>query len=236
MSQKRLSDALEAVARQMAEVGTHLWTRGWAEANAGNLSADVTELVRPDEVERERCVKLPGTIAQPELAGRCFFITATGARLRMLDVAGAREFEGRGVSQCAWCDGALYKDRHVVVVGGGDAALEEALHLAQPAHRHHHLRHPGGYDLHRQPRPGDRAGGEAQRRLQVTHLLQHGAKARTALSHHHLLDPTSDHVQIGGQHAHPQLEVHPGQRLAQLHASQVGQRPVGTDHRMTGEG
>lgn len=57
-------------------------------------------------------------------------IAATGASLRMLDVPGAREFEGRGVSQCAWCDGALYKEKHAVVVGAGDAALEEALHLA----------------------------------------------------------------------------------------------------------
>ncbi|MFT7576539.1 MAG: thioredoxin reductase (NADPH) [Alphaproteobacteria bacterium] len=58
-------------------------------------------------------------------------IAATGARLRMLDVPGAKELEGRGVSQCGWCDGPLYKDKHAVVVGGGDAALEEALHLAQ---------------------------------------------------------------------------------------------------------
>jgi rhamnulose-1-phosphate aldolase len=84
MSQKRLSDALEAVAHQMAEVGTYLWTRGWAERNAGNLSVDVTELVPSKEPDPARCVKVPGAIAQPELAGRCFFITATGARLREL--------------------------------------------------------------------------------------------------------------------------------------------------------
>ena len=63
--------------------------------------------------------------------GAAQVIAATGARLRMLDVPGARELTGRGVSQCAWCDGALYKGQDVVVVGGGDAALEEALHLAE---------------------------------------------------------------------------------------------------------
>jgi thioredoxin reductase (NADPH) len=58
-------------------------------------------------------------------------IVATGARLRTLDVPGEERLMGRGVSQCAWCDGALYRDADVVVAGGGDAALSEALHLAQ---------------------------------------------------------------------------------------------------------
>lgn len=57
-------------------------------------------------------------------------IAATGARLKQLDVPGAEALVGKGVSQCAWCDGALSRGRDVVVVGGGDAALEEALHLA----------------------------------------------------------------------------------------------------------
>ena len=58
-------------------------------------------------------------------------IAATGASLRMLDIPGARRLMGRGVSQCTWCDGPLFKDKRAVVVGGGDAAFEEALHLAE---------------------------------------------------------------------------------------------------------
>jgi len=90
MIQEQLSDALEAVAREIAEVGTHLWARGWAERNAGNLSVDVTELVSTEEPDPVRCVELPGAVAQPELAGRCFLITATGARLRELADRGSR--------------------------------------------------------------------------------------------------------------------------------------------------
>ncbi|MDX5359970.1 MAG: NAD(P)/FAD-dependent oxidoreductase [Alphaproteobacteria bacterium] len=57
-------------------------------------------------------------------------IAATGARLKALDVPGAEALEGKGVSQCAWCDGALNRGRDVVVLGAGDAALEAALYLA----------------------------------------------------------------------------------------------------------
>ena len=58
-------------------------------------------------------------------------IVATGASLRTLDAPGAERLAGRGVSQCAWCDGGLYRDAEVVVAGGGDAALSEAIHLAE---------------------------------------------------------------------------------------------------------
>jgi thioredoxin reductase (NADPH) len=58
-------------------------------------------------------------------------IVATGARLRRLDVPGETALTGRGVSQCDWCDGGFFRDQPVAVVGGGDAALQAALHLAK---------------------------------------------------------------------------------------------------------
>ncbi|MGI6587961.1 MAG: thioredoxin-disulfide reductase [Peptococcia bacterium] len=57
-------------------------------------------------------------------------VLATGSTPRELGVKGEKEFRGKGVSYCATCDGYFYKDRKVAVVGGGDAAVKEALYLA----------------------------------------------------------------------------------------------------------
>lgn len=58
-------------------------------------------------------------------------IVATGAQPMKLGVPGEKEFVGRGVSYCAVCDGAFYKNKVVVVVGGGNAAVEEAMYLTK---------------------------------------------------------------------------------------------------------
>ena len=64
-------------------------------------------------------------------------ILATGAVPRKLGIAGEAEFTGRGVSWCATCDGALYKEKVVCVIGGGDAAVEEAMFLTKFASKVH---------------------------------------------------------------------------------------------------
>lgn len=58
-------------------------------------------------------------------------IITTGASPNHLNVPGENEFVGKGVSYCATCDGWFFKDRRVVVVGGGDSAIEEALFLTR---------------------------------------------------------------------------------------------------------
>jgi thioredoxin reductase (NADPH) len=62
-------------------------------------------------------------------------ILATGAVPKRLNVPGEAEFTGRGVSWCATCDGALFRGKTVAVVGGGDAAVEEALFLTKFAEK-----------------------------------------------------------------------------------------------------
>jgi thioredoxin reductase (NADPH) len=57
-------------------------------------------------------------------------LIATGGTRRSLGISGEAELEGRGVSHCATCDGALYADQDVAVIGGGDTAFDEALYLA----------------------------------------------------------------------------------------------------------
>lgn len=58
-------------------------------------------------------------------------VLATGSEYRKLGIPGEMEFEANGVSYCAICDGPFFKDKKVIVVGGGDSALEEADYLTQ---------------------------------------------------------------------------------------------------------
>lgn len=62
-------------------------------------------------------------------------IIATGRVARRLGISNEEDFIGRGISNCALCDGALYKDKDVLVVGGGNSALEESIYLSKICHK-----------------------------------------------------------------------------------------------------
>jgi thioredoxin reductase (NADPH) len=76
------------------------------------------------------------SVGKEEVAARTV-ILATGAIPRKLGIPGEGKFAGRGVSWCATCDGPLYRDKVVAVIGGGDSATQEALYLAKIAKEVH---------------------------------------------------------------------------------------------------
>ncbi len=84
------------------------------------------------EIESVDLVSSPKIIMTKEAEFRAkSVIIATGAKPMKLGVKGEEEFIGRGVSYCAVCDGAFYKDKVVAVVGGGNSAVEEAIYLTK---------------------------------------------------------------------------------------------------------
>ncbi len=78
-----------------------------------------------EKVDADKKVYLSdGTVVEAKAV-----IVATGTKERLLNIPGEKENIGRGVSFCAVCDGAFFKDKDVVVIGGGNSALEESLYL-----------------------------------------------------------------------------------------------------------
>ncbi|MDX9833623.1 MAG: thioredoxin-disulfide reductase [Desulfobulbus sp.] len=86
------------------------------------------------------------TLENDETLTASTIILCTGARPRRLEVPGEYELSGRGVSYCATCDGPFYRNQEIVVVGGGNTAIQDALHLTKFAskvtviHRREELR------------------------------------------------------------------------------------------------
>jgi thioredoxin reductase (NADPH) len=101
------------------------------EEQARRLGVEVKngQVLRVDRNEEENALEV-GLAGGETMTARTV-IMATGSTYKKLNVPGEAEFTGRGVSYCATCDGAFYRDKVTAVVGGGDTALEEAAFLTR---------------------------------------------------------------------------------------------------------
>jgi thioredoxin reductase (NADPH) len=119
-------ELMEAMRKQAERVGTEM------------ISEDVTAV----DFAREPYVLHAGDARWEAQT----VIIATGASAKLLGLPAETKLMGRGVSTCATCDGFFFKDQNIMVVGGGDSAMEEALYLARlgrhvnVVHRRDHLR------------------------------------------------------------------------------------------------
>jgi len=99
------------------------------EEQCNNFNVEFMNFVQVDFVEKENKIfKLKTN--QGDFFAKTV-IVATGASPAELGIPGEREFKGRGVSYCATCDGPLFKDKDILVVGGGDSAVQEAIYLTK---------------------------------------------------------------------------------------------------------
>ncbi len=99
---------------------------------AKSFGCDILSNVRLTDVEFKGKTKSVIINNKDKYSGKAI-IWATGGRSRMLNIPGEKKFKGRGISYCATCDGDFFQDKEIIVVGGGNSALEEAVALTKYA-------------------------------------------------------------------------------------------------------
>lgn len=123
-----VSDVIENYPGFPSISGAGLMEKFEEHARGLGLEIRMTDVITIEGMGKEKIVKT----SEGDLATKTV-IVATGAKPRKLDISGEKEFTGKGVSYCATCDGPFFKGQRVLVVGGGDTAVKEAIYLARIA-------------------------------------------------------------------------------------------------------
>ncbi len=141
---------------------------------AQRMERQVRKLGLQIELDEVRCVKPKGERKLVEAeSGKQYLakavIVTAGGEPRKMGVPGEEEFAGRGVSYCAICDGAFFQDHAIAVVGGGDAAVEEAVFLTRFARKVHLLHRRS--DFRASPTLIERARGNPKIEIHLNTLV-----------------------------------------------------------------
>ena len=124
--QVAITDIIENWPGIKSITGMELSDRFREHAESLGLKIDMAEVVGIEDKGKKKIIKT----TEGEIETRTVII-ATGSRPKELGVPGEREFRGRGVSYCGTCDGPLFRDKRVLVVGGGDTAVKESIYLSR---------------------------------------------------------------------------------------------------------
>ncbi|HLA51024.1 MAG TPA: thioredoxin-disulfide reductase [Thermodesulfobacteriota bacterium] len=123
-----VSDVIENYPGFPSISGADLMEKFEGHAKGLGLEIRMTDVIAVEDMGKEVIVKT----SEGDLTARTV-IVATGAKPRKLGISGEKEFTGKGVSYCATCDGPFFKGQRVLVIGGGDTAVKEAVYLSRIA-------------------------------------------------------------------------------------------------------
>jgi len=125
-----VSDVIENYPGFPSISGADLMEKFEGHARGLGLEIKLTDVIAVQKKGEEKIVKT----SDGDLITKSV-IVATGAKPRRLDIPGEKELTGKGVSYCATCDGPFFKGQKVIVVGGGDTAVKEAVYLSKIANK-----------------------------------------------------------------------------------------------------
>jgi len=129
--QVMLTERIENYPGIREDTGMGLADKFYKHATAFGLDSIDVDIAKIEEVVNNEKKIFELTDTKGHIHRALSVIIASGADWRKLGLSGEEKFQGRGISYCATCDGPLYKDKEIIVVGGGNAAIEEAIFLTR---------------------------------------------------------------------------------------------------------